>query len=201
MSAAAVLAHDPASGPGAEPLERLLLARALAWARGVAGDHMLTACAAEDAPGLERAVGDAARILVTAPGPFPARVEAILAELGVEPGGPCLLMWPRLGRPDVHLAAVALEDLRSGCELVIGPVFDGGLYLLGLNGRVELIAAVSEATWSANDVIGAAVSAAYAAKVDVGLLRTERGLRRPSDRRAALADPLLDEDLRAVLAT
>jgi hypothetical protein len=37
------------------------------------------------------------------------------------------------------------------------------------------------------------------AGVAVGLLRAERGLRRPADVRAALADPLLDAELRALL--
>jgi hypothetical protein len=35
--------------------------------------------------------------------------------------------------------------------------------------------------------------------VPVGLLRAERGLRRPGDVRAALADPLLDHELRELL--
>jgi hypothetical protein len=34
----------------------------------------------------------------------------------------------------------------------------------------------------------------------VGLLRAERGLRRPGDVRAALADPLLDGELRDLLS-
>ena len=33
----------------------------------------------------------------------------------------------------------------------------------------------------------------------IGLLRAERGLARPADVRAALADPLLDPELRALL--
>ena len=42
--------------------------------------------------------------------------------------------------------------------------------------------------------------AAHEAGVEVGLLRPERGLRTESDIAAALADPLLDGELRGLLS-
>ena len=43
------------------------------------------------------------------------------------------------------------------------------------------------------------LAAARDAGLEIGLLRTERGLQRPDDVRAALADPLLPPDLRRIL--
>ncbi len=43
------------------------------------------------------------------------------------------------------------------------------------------------------------LAAAREAGLEIGLLRTERALHRPADVRAALADPLLPEDLGRVL--
>jgi hypothetical protein len=47
--------------------------------------------------------------------------------------------------------------------------------------------------------MGLALAAIHQAGLEVGLLRAERGLRRPDDVSAALADPLVDPQLRAAL--
>ena len=48
-------------------------------------------------------------------------------------------------------------------------------------------------------MIGLVLAPINEAGAPVGLVRPERGLRRPADVRAALADPLLDAELRALL--
>jgi hypothetical protein len=48
--------------------------------------------------------------------------------------------------------------------------------------------------------MSAAIVAARQADLEVGLLRTERGLRRPEDVRALLADPLTDREIRELLS-
>jgi len=80
--------------------------RALAWARGIApGDRILSAEPEEE--------------LVT------AAQRAFSAF-----GGPLLIAWPELAvwRP-VH-GEGALGDLADGCGVAVGPIFDGGFYLL-----------------------------------------------------------------------
>jgi hypothetical protein len=47
--------------------------------------------------------------------------------------------------------------------------------------------------------MSAAIVAAREADLEVGLLRTERGLRQPEDLRALLADPLTDPEIRGLL--
>jgi hypothetical protein len=54
-------------------------------------------------------------------------------------------------------------------------------------------------TWDSPDAMGSVLGAINQEGVAVGLLRAERGLRRAGDVRAALADPLLDNELRALL--
>jgi hypothetical protein len=49
------------------------------------------------------------------------------------------------------------------------------------------------------DAMGLAIAAGREAGVQVGLLRPERGLHSPGDVAAALADPVLDNQLRALL--
>ena len=89
-----------------------------------------------------------------------------------------------------------MADLADGCGVAVGPVFDGGLYLMALAAPIPaLLEHVQE-----DDAMNRAFLAAHAAGVEVGLLRPERGLRTESDIAAALADPLLDNELRGLLS-
>lgn len=148
----------------------VLLDRALAWARSVADDVLCAQPGEAVAPAARRAF-DAA-------------------------GGPLLIAWPELPvwRP-VH-GDGALGDLADGCGVSVGPVFDGGFYLLGL---AEPLPALLELPRSP-DAMNRAFTAALEAEIDVGLLRAERGLRTAADVAAALADPLLDDELRGLLS-
>jgi glycosyltransferase A (GT-A) superfamily protein (DUF2064 family) len=116
-----------------------------------------------------------------------------------EHDGPLLVVWPVLARLRLEHASGALSDLDSGCDLVVGPVIDGGLYLLGLSRPLAELVNVAEETWSGTDAMTAALQAAAEAGREVGLLRAERALRQPSDVRAALADPLTPERVGRVL--
>jgi len=78
-------------------------------------------------------------------------------------------------------------------------VFDGGFYLLALARPLPALFDLPADTWRSADAMGTALVAAHSAGAEVGLLRTERGLRSPADVAAALADPLLDAELRGLL--
>ncbi len=156
----------------AAAVQGVLRDRALAWARGIApGGRVLSA-----EPGEE---------LVTA---------AQRAFSGF--GGPLLIAWPELPvwRP-VH-GDGALADLADGCGVAVGPIFDGGFYLLAF---AEPLPALLEVPRSL-DAMNRAFVAAHDAGVGIGLLRPERGLRSAGDVAAALADPLLDDELRGLLS-
>ena len=74
----------------------------------------------------------------------------------------------------------------------MGPVFDGGLYMLALTPAPADARPLPAGTWDSPDAMGLVLGAINEAGVAVGLLRAERALRRPADVRAAVADPLLD---------
>jgi glycosyltransferase A (GT-A) superfamily protein (DUF2064 family) len=112
--------------------------------------------------------------------------------------GPLLIVWPDLPRLRGAHAAGALDDLRSGCDVVLGPAIDGGLYLVGIARPLPELFALPEQAWR-NDVMGVALTAIRDVGFEVGILRAERALHRPADVRAALADPLLPEDVAAIL--
>ncbi|MGH2894051.1 MAG: hypothetical protein ACRDPM_12410 [Solirubrobacteraceae bacterium] len=156
-------------------LERILLRRAIEWAEEVS-------------PGRVSVAGEGEAL--------PVAVERMFTETG---GGPVLIVWPVLARWRPEHAAAALDDLAAGCEACVAPVFDGGLYLLALARRIPALLALPAATWDSPDVTGLVLAPINDAQAPVGLVRPERALRRPADVHAALADPLLDEELRSLL--
>ena len=159
----------------ADAVSRLLVARATEWANVLSRGQV--GVAGED-EGLPDAVG---RVFDGAD------------------GGPVLVVWPVLPRwREAHAAAV-LDDLAAGCEASVAPVFDGGLYLLALAHIIPSVLALPADAWDSPDVTGLVLAPINEADAPVGLVRPERALRRPADVRAALADPLLDEELRALL--
>jgi hypothetical protein len=178
MASAARPAEDLGELLGAERagrLEELLLARAMQWASELSPGGLHVAAESETlADAVER--------------------------VGADVGGPALLViWPALPRWRAEHAEGVMDDLASGCGASVGPVFDGGLYMLGLGRALPSLSALPEETWDSPDAMGRVLGAVNQAGVAVGLLRAERGLRRPGDLWAAVADPLLDDELRALL--
>ena len=181
-------------------LRTLLLARAIDWASGLAPGGVHVAYEPFDA-------GAAMRDLV---GPdvnlFPQNGAGLAGKLAnasvlaVDGGdGPLLIAWPELMHWRPEHAEAALTDLGDGYELSVGPVFDGGFYLLAQAHPLPALFGLPDAIWRSPDSLTLVLGAAHAAGVEGGMLRAERGLRSPGDVRAALADPLLDPELRALL--
>ena len=150
-------------------LEALLARRALGWARAVAGD--------------DNAVVESATDLTAA----------------VAPDGPTLVVWPELPVWLPQTGAAALDDLAAGCSVSIGPVFDGALYLLALAEPIPELLALGDRPWQGVHAMARVFGVVEHRELEVGLLRAERGLRRPGDVRALRADPLTDGELRELL--
>jgi hypothetical protein len=117
----------------------------------------------------------------------------------VAPDGPTLVVWPELPLWLPQTGAAALDDLAAGCSVSIGPVFDGTLYLLALAEPIPELLALGERPWQGVQAMTRLLGVAEGQQLEVGLLRAERGLRRPDDVRALRADPLTDRELRGVL--
>jgi hypothetical protein len=99
-------------------------------------------------------------------------------------------------RPDHGQAA--LDDLEAGCDVVFGPLVDGGLYMLGFR---QVLALVEDLLGGEvqPDGFAAALSVAAESGLEIGYLRPERSLTSRDGAALALADPLTPPDLRKLL--
>ena len=96
-------------------------------------------------------------------------------------------------------AAAALDDLAAGCAVSIGPVFEAPSTCSRCRADPELVA-LGEQPWHGVQAMAGVFTVVEQRKLEVGLLRAERGLRRPSDVRALRADPLTDAAWREMLS-
>jgi glycosyltransferase A (GT-A) superfamily protein (DUF2064 family) len=217
MSAGAtvlLMAPSPRHGealPGLEPilgvdrcaaLQVALIERVLAWAREVSPEPVQVAHDQPDAADELRAIiGTGATLHPQSGQGIAARLAGATARLFAQGAGPLLIVWPDLLRWRGDHATGALEDLQHGCDLSLGPVFDGGLYLLAIARPLPELFGLPEQTWENPDAMMVALAAAQHAGLEIGILRSERALHRPADLRAAFADPLLAPELRSIIGT
>ncbi len=110
-----------------------------------------------------------------------------------------MIIWPDLPYLRETHAEAVLADFDAGVDVILGPVFDGGYYLIGLSKPLPSLFALSEQVWRAPDAMSQVLGVAANANLEIGLMRAERALHRPADVRAALADPMLPETVGKVL--
>jgi hypothetical protein len=158
-----------------EALQTALTARATSWARDLPAGSFRTA------------TGAAA---------LPARIDSILAAVT----GPLVVVWPRLPRFRPEHADGLVGDLVAGCDLVFGPIVDGGFYLLGLSAPAPNVLALLQEGFETTPGTPGALAAAAESGLEIGYLRPERGLRGRDDLEAALADPLTPPEIRRLLS-
>ena len=127
------------------------------------------------------------------------RVADAVARVHARSPGSVLVVWPDLPQFRRAHAESALADLRAGADVVVGPVYDGGFYLIGVQRPVPALFTLPETAWRGSDATSLLLSAASKGGLEIGLLRAERALLRPADVRAALADPLLPEGVARAL--
>lgn len=163
----------PAAGGRPEPLEHELVGRAHRWADELAPGGVV---------------------------PVPGGMGGAVGGLFADGDGPVFVIWPELARWRSDHAAGALDDLADDCALSVGPMFDGGFYLIAFASPVPALLELPDDAWHGRDPIGLAADAAERSGLAIGLLRTERGLRTAADVSALLADPLVDDELRGLLS-
>ena len=194
-------ALEPLLGPGGcVALQSTLIAQAVRWATQVAGDAVHMAHDPPDAaPELRALVGPRTALFPQNGDGIAARLADAAARVFGRGNGPLLIVWPDLPRLRKDHATAALSDLRNKCDVVLGPVMDGGLYLIGIARPLPKLFALPERAWRSPDVMAIALAASRDAGLELGLLRAERALHRPADVRAALADPITPEPVARVL--
>jgi len=185
---------------GCLALQTALLVEAVRWARLVDPRAIYIAHEPADAGrDLQRLTGSDVIVLPQNGDGIAGRMADAVARVSSHSAGPIFVIWPDLPRfSPVHAEATRL-DLADGADLVLGPVFDGGFYLIALARPLPSLFALPEAVWRGPDSFNQILIAAGQAGLEVGLLRGERALHRPADVRAALADPLLPEPVAKAL--
>ncbi len=185
---------------GCLALHVALISGTAGWAEEVAPDSVFVAHDPPDGgPDLRPLFGPSATLFPQNGEGIAARVSDAAARVFSHRERPLLVVWPDLPRLRPEHATAALGDLRAGCDVVLGPVIDGGLYLIAIAHPVPKLFALPEQSWRGRDVMMIGLSAVQDAGLEVGILRAERALHRPGDVRAALADPLLPESLAKLL--
>jgi glycosyltransferase A (GT-A) superfamily protein (DUF2064 family) len=195
-------ALEPVLGAdGCIALQSALIVQAAAWAREITGGPFYVAHDPPDAGRELRPLVGAEAVL------FPQNGDGIAGRLAdgaarvfARSTGPLLIVWPDLPRLRREHATAALGDLEAGCDVVLGPAYDGGFYLVAISRPLPRLFALPEQAWRSADVMTITLAAARDAGLEVGILRAERALHRPADIRAALADPTLPELVAKVLS-
>jgi hypothetical protein len=187
---------------GCAALQSALILAAVTWAQDVAPGAVYVAYDPADAESQVSALLPAPTTLFPQTGAgIGGRVAEATARVLAGESRPLLVVWPDLPRLRPAHAAAALGDLAAGCDLTLGPVIDGGFYLVGIDRPQPNLFALADEAWRTSDVMGMALAAGQETGLEVGILRAERALQRPADLRAALADPTLPLELREILGS
>jgi uncharacterized protein len=185
---------------GCVALQAELIVQAAVWAHQVAPGAVHVAHDPPDAgPEVRALIGTEASIFPQNGDGIAGRLADAAARVFARGHGPLMVIWPDLPRLRSEHAYGALDDLRSGCDVVLGPAIDGGLYMVAIARPLPSLFSLPERAWRSPDVMTVGIAAATEAGLEIGILRAERALHRPADVRAALADPLLPDGVRRVL--
>lgn len=206
-----VMARAPVAGAVKTRLEPLLGAAGCARLQ-VALVRRIAAVAERGAPGavfvacaghpdlLHPHVGPGIRLLGQCEGDLGARMADAVAGVRAARPGPVVVVGtdcPVLG-PE-HLRAAA-DGLADGHDVVFGPAYDGGYYLVALAGPAAPVFALRSALWGGPEVLAASLDSVRAAGLRFGLIGAEHDLDTPADAAIHAADPRVPTEIVRLLA-
>lgn len=194
-------ALEPVIGQdGCLALQTALVTQALEWARQTRPRSIHMAHDPPDSgPELRALAGEEVAMFPQNGDGISGRLADAVGRVFARGPGPLIIVWPDLALLRPSHADATLEDLRAGCDIVFGPVFDGGFYLIAIARPTPNLFGLPEQVWRSADAMGLGLAAARDAGLEVGILRAERALHRPADVRAALADPTLPDPVARAL--
>jgi len=197
------LALEPLLGPeGCAALQAALIVAAVRWGQKIAPGCVQVAYDPPDAAPEMRALLPSGVALFAQNGDgFGGRLADATVRAFGHGAGPVLVVWPDLPHLRPAHAAAALGDLSAGCDISLGPVIDGGLYVIAIDRPQPKLFALPDHVWCGPDVMTMALTTAREAELEVGILRLERALHHPADVRAARADPTLPPELVSILGS
>ncbi len=185
---------------GCVALQTALIAEAMRWARELEPRAIYLAHEPADAGrDLQRLIGEDVVLFPQNGDGIAGRVADAAARVSSHSPGPTFIVWPDLARFRSAHAEAAATDLADGADLVLGPVFDGGYYMIALARPLPSLFALPEQVWRGPDSFNQVLTAAARTGLEIGVLGGERALHRPADVRAVLADPLLPEPVAKAL--
>jgi glycosyltransferase A (GT-A) superfamily protein (DUF2064 family) len=179
-------------------LTRALIARAGRWAAGV-GPTWIAYTPGESRDEVAALAPAGARLVEQEGADQGARLERAFAHVAAEHGGPVIVIGtdqPLLGPSH---AWAALDDLRDGVDVCLGPATSGGYYLIAARELHPALFAIDPEAWGGPRVMALTLEAIVGAGLSMGWLRSERDLDGPADAAALLADPCAPEDIVAAL--
>jgi glycosyltransferase A (GT-A) superfamily protein (DUF2064 family) len=194
------VALEPQLGPRrCAELQATLILAAARWGTALGGSVHMAHSPADAGAELRALLPEGTTLFPQSGEGIAGRLADASARVFARSGDPLLVVWPDLPALRPGHAAAALADLEDGCDVVLGPVVDGGFYLVGLARPLQNLFSVPEGAWRDTDAMRLAFEAAHQAGLELGLLRVERALRQPADVDAALADPCLEPELARIL--
>ncbi len=174
-------------------LHATLLLQAVDWAKALDPRAIYVAHEPGDAGReLHDLMGDELVMFPQSGAGIVARMADAVGRVGADGPGPILVVWPDLPQLKLAHGEAAIHDLAGGADVVLGPVFDGGFYLIGMARQIPEVFNVPEEALRSPGGFNLLLQLAYKSKLQVGLLQAERALRRPADLRAVMVDPLFD---------
>jgi rSAM/selenodomain-associated transferase 1 len=127
------------------------------------------------------------------------RLTAAVTDVHAAHRGPLVVVGsdiPLLSAP--HLRS-ALAALAAGADVVLGPSYDGGYYLAGMNRPEPSLFDIPPSLWGGPDVLAATLARVTAAGLRYDLIEQLRDLDTPADALALAAEDRLPSLLRPLL--
>lgn len=182
-------------------LQSALVTRCVAVATSVAPGTTFVAFDPPDARGeLAGLVPPGVELLPQRGGHLGERLAAAVTDVYATHLGPLVVVGTDIPLLEARHLRDAFGALAGGHDVVLGPAYDGGYYLAGMNRPEPSLFDIAPELWGGSRVLSATTTRVRAGGLRVGLLEVLRDLDTPEDARALATDCRLPLELRSLLS-